>query len=376
MGKRDKREKSQRNQRRISEEYDNDPLPSSAFNVHNGSDEEVDEEPTEGGEVDGYRLRSIDNEYSKFYLYQKSVQLPKGDISYIQKFFLMYVGGRIPLHLQEDFCGTALLSAEWIRTDPRRTAVGLDLDVEALNWCLENNLTNIGSSSDCYSRLSLFHGDVLHPQEALLVVADLQLQKKTPQEEQSIGADMVLPLLPTKMENHKLPPRDVICAFNYSCCCLHTRSNMVVYFKHVLSALSKDGGIFIMDIYGGPSSERKLQLKNRYPNFTYTWEQEEVNIVNRKTKISIHFQLKNKQTLRHAFSYSWRLWSLPEINDCLVEAGFQSVHFWIREMPDTNGMVALKDFRARRDVKYMECSSFTQIDAWNAYIVGVAKCEV
>jgi hypothetical protein len=36
-------------------------------------------------------------------------QSPKGDISYLQKFFLMYVGGRVPLHLQEDFCGTALL---------------------------------------------------------------------------------------------------------------------------------------------------------------------------------------------------------------------------------------------------------------------------
>lgn len=37
------------------------------------------------------------------------MQSPKGDISYLQKFFLMYVGGRQPLHLQEDFCGTALL---------------------------------------------------------------------------------------------------------------------------------------------------------------------------------------------------------------------------------------------------------------------------
>ena len=37
------------------------------------------------------------------------MQSPKGDISYMQKFFLMYVGGRMPLHLQEDFCGTALL---------------------------------------------------------------------------------------------------------------------------------------------------------------------------------------------------------------------------------------------------------------------------
>ena len=39
-------------------------------------------------------------------------QSPKGDISYLQKFFLMYVGGRVPLHLQEDFCGTALLRSE------------------------------------------------------------------------------------------------------------------------------------------------------------------------------------------------------------------------------------------------------------------------
>jgi hypothetical protein len=37
------------------------------------------------------------------------MQSPKGDISYMQKFFLMYAGGRLPLHLQEDFCGTALL---------------------------------------------------------------------------------------------------------------------------------------------------------------------------------------------------------------------------------------------------------------------------
>lgn len=166
--------------------------------------------------------------------------------------------------------------------------MGLDLDVEALHWCLENNSTNIGSSSDCYSRLSLFHGDVLHPQEALLAVADLQPQKKISQEEQSIGADMVLPLLPTKMENHKLPPRDVICAFNYSCCCLHTRSNLVVYFKHVLSALSKDGGIFIMDIYGGPSSERKLQLKNRYPNFTVSLYKIFLHITCLPQYISLH----------------------------------------------------------------------------------------
>jgi len=79
----------------------------------------------------------------------------------------MYVGGRVPLHLQEDFCGTALLSTEWIRTDARRTAIGLDLDLESLEWCLENNLSKIGA--DGYSRMLLFHGNVLQPKEARLV---------------------------------------------------------------------------------------------------------------------------------------------------------------------------------------------------------------
>lgn len=111
MGKRDKKEKSKskRNQRSVSEEYHNDPLPSSAFDVHNSFDEEVDEEQTEGEEVDGQSLKSIVDEYSKFHFYQKSVQRPKGDISYATMFFLKYIGTRNPLHLQEDFCGTALL---------------------------------------------------------------------------------------------------------------------------------------------------------------------------------------------------------------------------------------------------------------------------
>lgn len=29
-------------------------------------------------------------------------------------------------------------STEWLRTDAIRTTIGLDLDLEALEWCLEN----------------------------------------------------------------------------------------------------------------------------------------------------------------------------------------------------------------------------------------------
>lgn len=91
-------------------------------------------------------------------LYESAVQSPKGDISYLLCFYRKYIGlqviklytmhlinscsfsgavlpvqilpmtGRrvmqVPVHLREDFCGTALISATWCRGDVRRSAVG------------------------------------------------------------------------------------------------------------------------------------------------------------------------------------------------------------------------------------------------------------
>ncbi|CAL1403963.1 unnamed protein product [Linum trigynum] len=327
---------------------------------------------------------------SKYLLYQQSVQSPKGDISYLQKFFLMYVGGRVPLHFQEDFCGTALLSTEWLRGDSRRTAVGVDLDLEALEWCTEKNINKVGA--DVCSRISLFHGNVLQPLEAKLLRSESdELRISTIKlEEGGIGEEPVptgdvldssteegLPCSPDDKylkRNRPLPARDIVCAFNFSCCCLHKRAELVLYFKNVLDCLSRKGGIFVMDLYGGTSSEQKLRLQRRFPNFTYTWEQDEFDIVARKTRISLHFHLlKQQKKIRHAFSYSWRLWSLPEIKDCLEEAGFRSVHFWLRKMPDVEESRSTQGFGAGRDIKYEEVQKFEQEDSWNAYIVAVAN---
>ncbi|VFQ82918.1 unnamed protein product [Cuscuta campestris] len=315
---------------------------------------EEEEEEENKDEIDGDLPAPTNDPPSKFALYQQSVQSPKGDISYLQKFFLMYVGGRVPLHLQEDFCGTALLSAEWVRSDARRTAVGIDLDVDALHWCRENNLSKTGT--DVSSRAFLFHGNVLQPLEA----------KRVSREEDG-SSDQ-------KLMDTQLPVRDIVCAFNYSCCCLHTRQELVEYFGHVLSALSKKGGIFVMDLYGGTSSECELRLQRKFPNFTYVWEQTEFDIIKRKTRISLHFNLQRPQRkLRHAFSYSWRLWSLPEVRDCLEEAGFRAVHFWMRQMPNSGEIKSSYGLSAGQDGKYEEVTNFQQQDSWNAYIVAVAS---
>ncbi|KAK2994122.1 hypothetical protein RJ640_003645 [Escallonia rubra] len=385
MGKHGKKQKHQRRERAAynseedegHEEYP-PPPPSAPSTEEIASPEEQEHEQDES-----IQNLSVFEIPSKFSLYQQSVQSPKGDISYLQKFFLMYVGGRLPIHLQEDFCGTALLSTEWLRTDPRRTAVGLDLDLEALNWCMENNVNQVGA--DGYSRISLFHGNVLQPLEAMLVkfgpkelISSITLESSEDGSE-SVPLDSSLKGSPTdcssnkSMKDSSLAPRDIVCAFNYSCCCLHSRRELVSYFKHVLGALSRKGGIFVMDLYGGTSSECELRLQRKFPNFTYVWEQAEFDIVQRKTRISLHFNLqKHQKKLRHAFSYSWRLWSLPEIKDCLDEAGFKSVKFWIRQMPDSKDIRSMEGFGVGRDVKYEEVTSFQQQDSWNAYIVGVA----
>ncbi|KAL2899468.1 Release factor glutamine methyltransferase [Bienertia sinuspersici] len=355
-----------------------------SLSLSNSEDEdENQQEQKQECDPQNHNLLCDDSIPSKFSLYQQSVQSPKGDISYLQKFFLMYVGGRAPLHLQEDFCGTALLSTEWLRTNPRRTAIGVDLDLEALKWCMENNVNKVGS--DISSMIYLFHGNVLQPLEASLVKSNHPenlMQNVTIQEnedvalkipaENSLGSAASVSGGNLK-KDFSLPGRDIVCAFNYSCCCLHKRKELVEYFKHALDALSKKGGIFVMDLYGGTSSEHELKLSRKFPNFTYTWEQAEFDVIQRMTRISLHYQLnKPQKKIRNAFSYSWRLWSLPEIRDCLEEAGYRAIHFWIREMPDTERNRSTRGFNTSRDDKYEEVTSFQQQDAWNAYVVAVA----
>lgn len=153
-------------------------------------------------------------------------------------------------------------STEWLHSDARRTAIGLDLDVETLDWCMENNVNKVGA--DVSSRMFLFHGNVLQPLEAKLVNASTQnlMQNVTLRNSEDDSPDHKL------MKDFQFPARDIVCAFNYSCCCLHTRQELVSYFKHALSALNKKGGIFVMDLYGGTSAEHELRMQRKFPNFT------------------------------------------------------------------------------------------------------------
>lgn len=152
------------------------------------------------------------------------------------------------------------------------------MDLEALDWCMENNIPKVGA--DGFSRISLFHGNVLQPLQSKLVknnpqelmrnitLAENRENLQTGVLESNSQAGSAAQDEKRVKRNILLPARDIVCAFNYSCCCLHKRADLVLYFKRTHSVLSTKGGIFVMDLYGGTSSEHKLRLQRRFPNFT------------------------------------------------------------------------------------------------------------
>ena len=72
-------------------------------------------------------------------------------------------------------------------------------------------------------------------------------------------------------------------------------------------------------------------------DFTYIWEQASFNPIDSCMTCHIHFEFPDKSRMDKAFSYHWRLWTLPEIREILYEAGFSKVDiYWEGTDEDKN----------------------------------------
>ncbi|MGC4068948.1 MAG: glutamate--tRNA ligase family protein [Polyangiaceae bacterium] len=151
-------------------------------------------------------------------LYQRSVQDADAELTFIDRVFR--TRGRKALKLREDFCGTALVCAQWAKSDEARTATGLDLDRDTLDWGIEHNMAPIG---DAAKRVTLLEQDVCAP----------------------VGS------------GRKRPVFDVTLALNFSYWVFKTRDAMRAYFTNVLRSLESDGA-FILDAYGGWESQEPM----------------------------------------------------------------------------------------------------------------------
>lgn len=249
-------------------------------------------------------------------LYQVAVQAPDFEVELLDSHFRRRVG-RKPVSLREDFCGTALLCSEWVKSDEARTATGIDIDEAVLAWGREHNLAPLGEAA---SRVTLIRGDV---------------RERRP-------------------DKH-----DVVCAFNYSYWYFKDRATLRGYFEAVKSALAPDG-LFFLDLFGGYEAVQVLEESRKYPGFRYYWDQAAFNPITHDFLAHIHFRFKDGSKMKRAFTYDWRMWTIPELKDLLAEAGYTHVEcLWEEEDEDGEGTGV---FRPRRKV--------TNDPAYNAYLVA------
>ena len=57
----------------------------------------------------------------------------------------------------------------------------------------------------------------------------------------------------------------------------------------------------------------------------FIWDQKSYDPITGDIRCHIHFSFPDRTKLKRAFTYDWRLWSLPEIREVLLEAGFVRV---------------------------------------------------
>lgn len=198
------------------------------------------------------------------------------------------------LVLAEDFCGTAALSRAWCDLSPAFSAVAADIHAPTLNRARQLS-TN-------------------HPR-IKLIRADVRTVKD---------------------------PADLIAVLNFSICELHARGDLVAYFKHARSRLARRRGAFVCDLYGGADSyqtgllDQTISPPRGHPaskdRILYSWEQRAADPLTARVVNAMHFDVRpggpKSGTARHqvfldAFVYDWRLWTIPELREAMLEAGFK-----------------------------------------------------
>jgi SAM-dependent methyltransferase len=216
-------------------------------------------------------------------LYQESVQDPEGDAAFVDRYYRKFTGR--PLRVfREDFCGTAVLSSAFVRRHADNRAIGVDLHAPTLAWARRHNISKL--TPEQRRRVTLLKKDVRasHGTRAQLTAA-----------------------------------------LNFSYCVFKTRPDLLAYFRNARRSLVK-GGIFMVDLYGGGEAQEELQERTRQRGFTYVWDQARFDPVSFSTLCKIHFEFRDGTRMRNAFIYDWRMWTIPELRELFVEAGFRGVH--------------------------------------------------
>ena len=243
-----------------------------------------EEEPTLAARADRYAL------------YEQAVQSPEFDVAFLDRVFRKEFGRR-PMLLREDFCGTAAISCAFVRSRRERRAIGIDIDPEPLAWGREHN------------------------------VAALPRKRRH-----------LVELVQADVREIREPKADVVCAMNFSYCVFKTRDELRGYFEAARANLRREG-VLTLDVVGGSETQEDDREDTRKigRGVRYVWEQKRFDPVSYNARFAIHFLFRDGSALDHAFEYDWRLWTIPEIRELLLEAGFRRVDVYWEETDSKTG---------------------------------------
>jgi len=229
---------------------------------------------------------------NRFDLYELAVQAPAMEAAFVRA-----VHGGNPRTLCEDFCGPASVARAWCALHPRFDAVAVDRDPVPLAHARARAAEHDQTRNDTtLTRLRLKMQDVLSARGRA----------------------------------------DIIASFNFAVCELHQRDHLLAYLRSAKKRL-KRGGVLVADLYGGPGSLAPSATARRIPTeggtLMYRWEQRRVDPLTARVVNAIHFILPGKgpaksRTFRDAFVYDWRLWTVAELRDAMLEAGFAATEVY------------------------------------------------
>ena len=218
--------------------------------------------------------------HDKYDLYERCVQEPEGTAKMLDHEFKR-IRGRRALRMREDFCGTAVLCAEWAKLSPKHYAMGVDLDPAPIAWGRKRHFAPDMKHS---ARVEVVRGNVLDPH----------------------GKNF-----------------DLVIGFNFSWMIFKERAQLGRYFARARQALAPDG-IFELDLYGGKDAITESKARTRMSGVTYVWDQVRFDPTTSDTFCAIHFEkLRGGGEMKRAFTYDWRLWNLAETIDLLRENGLE-----------------------------------------------------
>lgn len=256
--------------------------------------------------------------FDKYAYYIRAVQSPEVDCQFASDTFKELRGGR-PRVLREDFCGTFGICCEWVRRHKLNRAIGIDLDAEPLAYGMEHYLSAL--RTDQQNRVLVRQANVL---------------------------------------SARVPKADVTMALNFSFYFFKERRQLLNYFRRARLGL-KSKGLFIVDAFGGKDSQEGNEESTKFKDFQYFWEQKNYDPITGEALFYIHFKLKDEKRRREkVFTYDWRMWTIPEIRELMIDAGFKRTHvYWEGTTRSGAGNGVFK-----RAEKGEEC------DGWVAYVVG------